>query len=407
MNDADSSDEHSFLSQLFVLSLVLAYFSTWILEALTGVFLKDITLTFFGSSDPVLIATASQLVTVSSAVSVVSGVLLGLLSVRFTYRKLLLIGVLCVVLGTLGCYFAPSFLYMQIFFPLEGIGTVMVGAMSFALVGEFMVLSKRPKASGWILAGGPLGGIVGSLVISFFFIGTGGWRSFLLWFTLPISLIALVAVYFFVPSSPRKPETVRKDAFLSSFKQVFLKKSAAGCLIGNMVRQAGLAWGVVYSITFFREQFGLSLASGALIALGSNVLLVLASVFGGHLINKVGRKRQLVGTLVVSSLFLVLLAFAPNLWIALFLSFVGAFVYGMGFPGSVNLTLEQAPASRGTMMSMSTIFVTLGLGLGTAIGGAVLALLKNYTALIFTFASFGLIAAALYFFLTKDPCKTQ
>lgn len=407
MNDADSSDEHSFLSQLFVLSLVLAYFSTWILEALTGVFLKDITLTFFGSSDPVLIATASQLVTVSSAVSVVSGVLLGLLSVRFTYRKLLLIGVLCVVLGTLGCYFAPSFLYMQIFFPLEGIGTVMVGAMSFALVGEFMVLSKRPKASGWILAGGPLGGIVGSLVISFFFIGTGGWRSFLLWFTLPISLIALVAVYFFVPSSPRKPETVRKDAFLSSFKQVFLKKSAAGCLVGNMVRQAGLAWGVVYSITFFREQFGLSLASGALIALGSNVLLVLASVFGGHLINKVGRKRQLVGTLVVSSLFLVLLAFAPNLWIALFLSFVGAFVYGMGFPGSVNLTLEQAPASRGTMMSMSTIFVTLGLGLGTAIGGAVLALLKNYTALIFTFASFGLIAAALYFFLTKDPCKTQ
>lgn len=407
MNDAASSDEHSFLSQLFVPSLVLAYFSTWILEALTGVFLKDITLTFFGSSDPVLIATASQLVTVSSAVSVVSGVLLGLLSVRFTHRKLLLIGVLCVVLGTLGCYFAPSFLYMQIFFPLEGIGTVMVGAMSFALVGEFMVLSKRPKASGWILAGGPLGGIVGSLVISFFFIGTGGWRSFLLWFTLPISLIALVAVYFFVPSSPRKPETVRKDAFLSSFKQVFLKKSAAGCLIGNMVRQAGLAWGVVYSITFFREQFGLSLASGALIALGSNVLLVLASVFGGHLINKVGRKRQLVGTLVVSSLFLVLLAFAPNLWIALFLSFVGAFVYGMGFPGSVNLTLEQAPASRGTMMSMSTIFVTLGLGLGTAIGGAVLALLKNYTALIFTFASFGLIAAALYFFLTKDPCKTQ
>ena len=79
----------------------------------------------------------------------------------------------------------------------------------------------------------------------------------------------------------------------------------------------------------------------------------------------------------------------------------------MGFPGSVNLTLEQAPESRGTMMSMSTIFVTLGLGLGTAIGGAVLALFKNYTALLFTFAAVGLIAAAIYCFLTKDPCKTQ
>jgi predicted MFS family arabinose efflux permease len=75
----------------------------------------------------------------------------------------------------------------------------------------------------------------------------------------------------------------------------------------------------------------------------------------------------------------------------------------MGFPGSVNLTLEQAPESRGTMMSMSTIFVTLGLGLGTAIGGAVLALFKNYSALIFTYAALSLTAAPIYFFLTKDP----
>jgi MFS family permease len=407
MSDAASQDKQSSLSRLFVPSLVLAYFSTWILEALTGVFLKDITLTFFGSSEPVLIARASQIVTLSSVVSVVFGLLLGFLSVRFSHRKLLLMGVLCVILGTLGCFFASNFLLMQFFFPIEGIGTVIVGAMSFALVGEFLVLRKRPKASGWILAGGPLGGIVGSLVISFFFTSAAGWRSFLLWFALPISLFALVATYFIVPSSPHKLETVGKGAYLRSFKEVLLQKSAASCLVGNMVRHAGLAWGVVYSITFFREQYGLSLASGALVALGSNVILVLASVFGGHLINKVGRKRQLVTTLVVSSLFLLLLAFATNLWIALILSFIGAFVYGMGFPGSVNLTLEQAPESQGTMMSMSTIFVTLGLGLGTAIGGAVLALFENYTALLFTFSAVSLIAAAIYCFLTKDPCKTQ
>ena len=190
MSAGASLNEQSFLSHLFVPSLVLAYFSTWILEALTGVFLKDIALTFFGSSDPVQIAAASQLVTISSVVSVVFGVLLGILSVRFSHRRLLLIGVLCIVVGTLGCFFASSFLLMQVFFPVEGIGTVMVGAMSFALVGEFLVLSKRPKASGWILAGGPLGGIVGSLVISFFFasVGAEGWRSFLLWFALPVSL---------------------------------------------------------------------------------------------------------------------------------------------------------------------------------------------------------------------------
>ena len=36
-----SSDKQSFLRQLFVPSLVFAYFSTWIIEALTDIFLKN------------------------------------------------------------------------------------------------------------------------------------------------------------------------------------------------------------------------------------------------------------------------------------------------------------------------------------------------------------------------------
>lgn len=110
--------------------------------------------------------------------------------------------------------------------------------------------------------------------------------------------------------------------------------------------------------------------------------------------------------MAVSSLFLPPLAFVSDLWLALTLSLLGAFVYGMGFPGSINLTLKQTPESRGTMMSMSTLFVTLGLGLGTAIGGAVLALFKNYTPLIVALTAVSLIAAAIYFFLTNDPCRT-
>jgi predicted MFS family arabinose efflux permease len=101
-----------------------------------------------------------------------------------------------------------------------------------------------------------------------------------------------------------------------------------------------------------------------------------------------------------------LIAFMPNLWIALALNFSGLFFVGMSFPGSVNLTLEQAPESRGTMMSMSTIFVTFGLGIGTALGGAALAFFGNYTSLILTFAALHLVAAAIYIFLTKDPCRT-
>src|SRR3989304_3522462 len=58
-----NTDDKSSAGKLFVPVLTLAFFSTWIIESLTGVFLKDITITFFGSATPVSLATAGQLVT--------------------------------------------------------------------------------------------------------------------------------------------------------------------------------------------------------------------------------------------------------------------------------------------------------------------------------------------------------
>jgi predicted MFS family arabinose efflux permease len=399
-----NTKEKSSAGRLLVPSLAVAFFSTWIIESLTGVFLVDVATEFFGSSNPVAIATTGQLVTISSVVSVIFAALLGVLSIKYNHKKLILVGSLSVTLGILGCFFAPTFLFMQFFFPIEGIGTVLIGAMAFTVVGEFLFVSKRPKAIGLIMAGNSLAGIVGSLVINLFFSSTGDWRSYLLWFALPISIVSLAAVFFGVPSAPQKPKINWKKAFFISFKQVFLKKSAASCLIGAMFRQAGFAWVLVYSATFYREKFGLSLASVALLALIGGALFALALIIGGQLVHRVGRKRQLVATLAISSPALILVAFIPNLWIVLVLSWSGGFIYGMSFPASASLLLEQAPESRGTMMSMNSIFLTFGMGLGTALGGVAL-IFSGWTGLILTFAATQLIAAAIFFFLTKDPCR--
>ena len=399
-----STEQKTSPGKLFVPSLAAAFFSTWIIESLTGVFLIDVTTTFFGSPNPVTLAFTGQLVTISSVVAVVFAILLGFLSVSYNHKKLLLAGSLCVTLGILGCLVAPDFLFMQVFFPIEGIGTAIIAAMSFTLVGQFLAVSKRPKAVGWILSGSSSSAIIGSLVISIFFSGAEGWRSYLFWFALPISLLSLAAVYLGTPSAPQKPKNIGKEAYLSSFKQVFLKKSAASCLIGVMFRQAGFAWAAVYSATFFRTQFGLSLSLTALIGVIGAGLFAIANVVGGHFAHRVGRKRQLVATLAISSPMLMLVAFIPDLWIVLPLIWAGGFIYGMSFPANTSLILEQAPEARGTMMSMSTIFVTFGLGLGAALGGVAL-VLSGWIGLILTFAAMQLIAAAVFFFLTKDPCR--
>ncbi|MCJ7559399.1 MFS transporter [Candidatus Bathyarchaeota archaeon] len=402
--DQDSSEKSS-AGRLLVPSLTAAYFSQFIVDFLTSVFLLDIAITFFGSSDPVSVAAASQLVTVSCVVAVVFGLLLGVLSVRFSHKKVLFAGSLCTTLGALGCFLAPNFMFMQIFYSIEGIGSMAVCSMAFVLVGELVVLSERPKATGWILAGPVLAGLAGSLLASFFFSGAGGWRSFLLWFALPISLISLAFAYFGVPSSAQKQAgAVGKGAYLSGFKQVFLKKSVASCLIGNVIKMAGAMW-IVYFTAFFMTRFGLPLASGALAFMGLTVVIFLGHIVGGYIVNRTGRKRLLVISLIVYGAMLVLTAFVPDLWVALAINFLGTFIAAFGMPAMFNLTLEQAPESRGTVMSINQVLATLGNAIGVALAGAALALF-NYTGLLLTFAAMQLLAAAVYVFLTKDPCIT-
>ena len=394
------------VTRIFVPSLVIAFFSTYIIESLTGIFLVDVAGSFFGSSSSVSIALTSQLVTISSIVSVFFALILGFLSIKYNHKNLLLIGCLAVILGIVGCYLAPNFLLMQVFYPIEGIGTVVISALAFALVGEYLVLEKRSKAIGWILAGGTSSAIISSLVINIFFSGAGNWRLYLLAYGLPIAVLSLIAVYFGLPSIANTHKKIVKHDYFKSFKQIFLKKSATGCLIGVMVRQACFAWVIVFSATFFRVEFGFSLASTALITLGGASVFLLSEIVGGALVNRVGRKRLLVVTLTISSPALLTIAFLSNLWIVLPMYWIGGFIYGLSFPATTSLILEQAPESRGTMMSMSTIFVTFGLGIGSAIGGLVL-VLSGWTGLIVVFFLLQLISAAIFFFLTKDPCINE
>ena len=363
-------------------------------------------MTFFGSSDPIDVAIASQLVTLSSGASVIIGLLLCFLSVKYDHKKLLVLGVLCIPVGALGCSLAPNFIFMQIFYTIEGIGTAIAGVMILVLVGEILPLDEKPKATGWIMSGGAFANIAGNLVISFFFNDIGSWRSFLLFFALPISLIALVAAYFGVPSlTQKRTENVGKVGYLNAFKQIVRNKSAAACLFGNMLKLVSMMWAIYY-LAFFRRDFGLSIADGALVAVGAIVIGTSGRIIGGYLVNRIGRKRLPVITLVVQGLSIPLIAFVPELWIAIVVLYFTNFIGAFADPALINLILEQVPESRGTMMSINNVFTFLGVTIGAGIGGFVLALF-NYTGIFIVFPILILITAAFFFFFTEDPCKTK
>jgi DHA1 family bicyclomycin/chloramphenicol resistance-like MFS transporter len=391
------------LGRSFIFSLALAFFGTSMLDVLASLFLVDLSKAFMGSTSLVSIAIVSQIVTISSITAVVFGILNGFLSVKVNHKILLLFGALCIVVGALGCFFAPSLLFLEIFYPFDGIGTIVVGAMAFTLIGESLPLEKRANAIGWVTAAAIFSSGIGFAWAGF--IGTiAGWRSYLLWYVIPISFIALTLAYLRVPSKAKQQIVPNQKNYVGSFKEVLLNKSAAACLFGNMLITAAGVWSF-FAATFWRKQFSVPLQMVGLITLVVVLVYAVGSIIGGHVVNKSGRKRLVVSSWAIRGVMIASIVFMPTFWSALIMSALATFIGGIAITSANILNIEQAPRARGTMMSLSGVFGSIGASLGVSVGG--LALSQSGFQLLGTvFGVFGVISALIIYLLAKDPYKT-
>ena len=387
------------LGRRFILSLAIAFFGTSMLDVLSSLFLVDLARTFFGSSDPIYLGIVSQIVTISSIAAIVFGVLNGFLSVRFKHKTLLLFGALCIVVGAVGCLLAPNLLFMLIFYPFDGIGTIIVGAMSFTLIGESIPLEKRAKSIGVVTSSGILSIAIG-FAIAGFGANIGGYRSYLAWYVLPISLVALLAAFLLIPKNLVQSSNPRQS-FSESFKQVFLNKSTSACLLGNMFLTAAGMWSF-YAASFWRGYYSLPIEVVALITVAVVLVYALGGFMGGRLVNRVGRKRFVVTNWFARGVLIAAVVFMPNVYSALFISFVATLIGGFAVTGGHSLMVEQAPKSRGTMMSISGVFASIGVTIGTAFGG--LALRQGFQLLGLMLGVFAVVASLIILLIAKEPC---
>jgi len=396
MDGSSPKKEKGSMRKLFLPSLAMSNFATGPLGVLIGLLLIDIALTF-----EVSVGVAGQINTISYIVSVIFALLMGILSVRFKHKSLLIIGLLCVSGSGLGCFLASSFNLMLIFYSLSGVGTAMVFPMAITLVGKHLPLERRGNAVGWIIAAGSLSYVIGAPVISFI-ANIGGWRLALLGLVIPVSLAGLFLALIGLPSTSRKQQlTINKSTYLRSFKGVLLNISATACLVGNVLRTASFVAVVLYGISFFRQRFLVSTDFASTIIIGAALCYTLGSLVAGRLVNRFGRKSLTVLTALLAGIFIVSFVYLSDLWLSLALNFLATWFSGMASSAANSLTLEQVPKSRGTMMSINSAALSLGNAIGSALGGLVLVLF-NYEAMGSALGAMGIVAAIIFYLLTVD-----
>jgi predicted MFS family arabinose efflux permease len=398
---ADSNPDELPHSELFLPALASVSFAVGPISVLAALLLIDIG-NSFGISE---VGVTGQVNTLYAIAAVVFALLTGALSIRFKHKSLLLAGVLLMIVSAVGCFIAPDFITLLAFYSLSGAGYAIVNPMTFTLVGEHFPLQKRASAIGWIVAGGALVYVIGAPTIAAMS-GYGGWRFPLLGFVLPILLVSLLLAFVGIPLLVSKNQASSDVNFKAVPKKILMNKSAVACLVGDTLRSAAFVAVVLYAVSFFREQFSVPVDSASLILLSGALAYVLGSLCTGRLVNRLGRKTSTVLTALLSGTFTIAYVLVPNLWVSVILLLVASWFFGMVASSANSLTLEQIPEIKGTLMSVDTAVLNIGSAFGSIIGGLVL-LYSNYGGLGSVLGATGIIAAIIYYLLTKDPTKPE
>ena len=334
-------------SRFLIPSLVVASFTIGISNAIVALLSVDMAFTFFNSANAAAIARVGQLSTFNALSEVISAIILSILAIRFRHKPLLLIGLLFVGFSAVGSFFAPSLPALQLFYALEGFGTIFVSVMVFAIIGDLLPPDKKAKAISYMISAGATATLLLALLLGFI-ADIGGWRYGFLLLTMPFSLASIAIVTLFAPRQHLISEGNEKNSLLKSLKIVLSNRSAAACLAASILTVAGTQVGV-FAIAFYRTSFGASRNLTVLIYEIAVILFVIVPLFTGPLINKVGAKRLTIISTSLAAIFTMAFFFIPILWLSVtfdMLHVVFAVMAGVSF---ACLVIDQVPKLRGTM----------------------------------------------------------
>ena len=383
-------------SKLVIPALVLSRVAAQPHGLITALLLIEIAQTF-----NIPIGVAGQLSTAVSIVSVFMGLLMSFLAIKYNYRSLMLVGLAFYTTSFVGNYLAPDFASLLVMFSLIGVGASMVNPMTSALVGTLLSVEKRTRIISWFFAGMAICVLVGSPYVTFI-TGMWGWRANFLLFALPFALTAFLLAYVAIPSSGTHTGSKSTQAsIIHGFKEIFSNRSAVSCILCTILTEATWTVTPVYGITYMRQITQLPLGLSWLILVGTSTSFMAGSLTGGRLVDRLGRR----GLAVISSFGTgALIAAYLNIGtpaISAALLFAGCVVSSMRYTAAESLTLEQVPGLKGTVMSLNSIALSVGVAVGTGLGGLLL-LSYGYEGLGFM-GLFSVAASVLYRFSVMDP----
>ena len=127
-------------------------FSTGLANSILALFATDMAKTFYGSAVTVGVASVTQLSTINMAAEVIGAIVLSILVIKFRHKRLLFAGAIFIVISAAGSYLAPNLLTLQLFYALEGVGSIVISVIAMTLIADALPPDQRAKVISYLFS---------------------------------------------------------------------------------------------------------------------------------------------------------------------------------------------------------------------------------------------------------------
>lgn len=295
------------------------------------------------------------------------------------------------LLGTLACALAPNYHALVMARILTGAFGGILGGMSLAIIGDVFPEERRGRATGSLMTGFALASVVG--VPFGLFLGTNyGWH-------VPFVVLAIGGIPALVLSRAALPplddhvgktyghplkslcETFTHSNHLKAFSLIVT------LMIGNFTVFPYLSAYLVANVGMSEQQLPLVYIAGG-------VLTFVASPIVGRFADRYGKLKVYRFVAPTSALMMLLITHLPPVSTALAVAVFGMLMVcnvGRMIPAMAMVTSSVEPRRRGSFLSANSSVQHISCGLGSYIGGMIIAEGVNHR--IESFGTVGWIAA--------------
>ena len=289
-------------------------------------------------------------------------------------KRPIYIGLVLLLLGSIGCVFAPSIEALGAFRLLQGIGAAGVLSIPRAIIRDRYTGIAATQLMGTMMLVSSVAPMIAPTLGSFIIVPFG-WRAVFAAFALIVILVIVLdtlALPETLARNKRKPFSLRN--LFVSFSGLARNRSYIGYTVIGGLGMGGLFAFIGSSSFVYMEYFGLSPLQFGLMFSVNAIGLMIANQFSARLMARVGPVLLIRGATLMYAVFAVLLlaiflAGGGSFWLMAGMLLVVNMFFGFFAPASAVLALEEHGEIAGVAASFSGMMQMLIATVAMTVGG--------------------------------------